>query len=165
MRKIIIGVMGPGNGATAVDLDNAYQLGELIAKEGWVLLTGGRKAGVMDAASRGAKAAGGLTVGILPDRDRQGISEAVDIAIATDSGNGRNNINVLSSDVVVACGMGLGTASEVALALKNGKTVVLLNDDSESYNFWLRLAPERVTIAYCPEEAIARVKTAIAIGT
>ena len=63
MRKVIIGVMGPGDRATAVDLENAYQLGKLIAKEGWALLTGGRKAGVMDAASKGAKAAGGLTIG------------------------------------------------------------------------------------------------------
>ena len=47
------------------------------------------------------------------------MSEAVDLPIVTDLGNARNNINVLSSNVVIACGMGLGTASEVALALKN----------------------------------------------
>jgi uncharacterized protein (TIGR00725 family) len=162
MRKIIIGVMGPGEKATKADLENAYRLGELIARAGWVLLTGGRKAGVMEAASRGAKAAGGLTVGILPDRDAQGVSEAVDLAIVTDLGNARNNINVLSSDGVIACGMGLGTASEVALALKNGKTVVLLNDDRDSQRFFQRWAGDRVAIADSPEEAIARVKTAIA---
>jgi uncharacterized protein (TIGR00725 family) len=91
MRKTIIGIMGAGETATASDLENAYQLGSRIAVEGWVLLTGGRKSGVMDAANQGAKAAGGLTVGILPNNDTSNISEAVDIAIITDLGNGRNN--------------------------------------------------------------------------
>src|SRR4028119_1144630 len=116
MKKIIIGVMGPGEQATATDLQNAYELGKLIAQQGWVLLTGGRNVGVMDAANTGAKAANGLTVGILPTADPSGISKAIDIPIFTDMGNARNNINVLSSDVVIACGMGAGTASEVALA-------------------------------------------------
>ncbi len=66
MKKIIIGVMGPGEQATATDLQNAYELGKLIAQQGWVLLTGGRNVGVMDAANQGAKSANGLTVGILP---------------------------------------------------------------------------------------------------
>lgn len=158
MRKIIIGVMGPGEGATDVDLANAYQLGRLIAIEGWVLLTGGRKAGVMDAASRGAKAAGGLTVGILPGNNLEGLSEAVDIAIVTDMGNARNNINVLSSDVVIACGMGTGTVSEVALALKNGKKVILLTEELNFWHFCQNLSPDRVFIANNPEEAIELVK-------
>ncbi|WP_242044677.1 SLOG cluster 4 domain-containing protein [Anabaena azotica] len=110
MNKIVIGVMGAGEGATANDGENAYKLGELIAQAGWVLLTGGRNVGVMDAASQGAKSANGLTVGILPGTQAEGISVAVDIAIFTDMGNARNNINVLSSHVVIACGMGAGTA-------------------------------------------------------
>lgn len=158
MRKIIVGIMGPGEKATASELDYAYCLGSAIAREGWVVLTGGRNAGVMDAASRGAKAAGGLTVGVLPGATEWGISEAVDIAIATDTGNGRNNINVLSSDVVVACGMGLGTASEVALALKNGKTVVLLANEALSVEFWQSLAEERVKVVDGVESAIALLR-------
>ena len=75
----------------------------------------------MDEVSKGAKDAGGLVVGVIPTSDRSGCSDAVDIAIVTGMGNARNNINVLSSDVVVACGMGPGTASEVALALKSQK--------------------------------------------
>ncbi|HEY9652876.1 MAG TPA: cytochrome, partial [Coleofasciculaceae cyanobacterium] len=108
MRKIIIGVMGPGEQASSTELNNAYALGKHIATQGWVLLTGGRNTGVMDAASKGAKAAGGLTVGILPTNNTTHLSDAVDIAITTDMGNARNNINVLSSDVVIACGMGTG---------------------------------------------------------
>ncbi len=158
MRKAIIGVMGPGENATPTDLENAYQLGKLIARKGWVLLTGGRNVGVMDAASRGAKAFGGLTVGILPNNNTQGISEAIDIAIMTDMGNARNNINVLSSSVIIACGMGLGTASEIALALKNDKSVILLTENLESQQFFLNFSTDRVFLAKTPEEVIKLIK-------
>lgn len=157
MRKIIIGVMGPGANATDFDLENAYQLGKLIAQAGWVLLTGGRNEGVMDAASKGAKAANGLTVGILPSSNITTASEAVDIAIVTDLGNARNNINVLSSDVIIACGMGAGTASEIALALKANKKVILLNNDENSKNFFQSLAKNQISIADNPVSAIELV--------
>ncbi|MBD1904689.1 TIGR00725 family protein [Funiculus sociatus GB2-A5] len=158
MRKIIIGVMGPGANATETDLQNAYKLGNLIAQSGWVLLTGGRNAGVMDAASKGAKAANGLTIGILPTNDTSAVSNAVDIAIVTDMGNGRNNINVLSSNVVIACGMGAGTASEIALALKNHKKVILLTNHPESKVFFQSLSEDSILIANTPAAAIEIVK-------
>ena len=151
--------MGPGDRATAEDLSNAYQLGTRIATEGWVLLTGGRQVGVMEAANQGAKKADGLTVGILPTSDATVVSEAVDIAIVTDMGNARNNINVLSSDIVIACGMGMGTASEIALALKNGKKVILLTDHQESQRFFRSLSPDSVLLAATPQEAIELVKS------
>ncbi len=154
MRKIVIGVMGPGITATEIDLDSAYQLGQLIAENGWVLLTGGRASGVMEAANQGAKSVNGLTVGILPNGDLQGASEAIDLAILTDLGHARNAINVLSSDIVIACGMGAGTASEVALAIKNHKMVILLNQTSESQVFFQQLAPQQVMVVQTPEEAI-----------
>lgn len=157
MARIIIGVMGVGS-ATPKEINLAYQLGKSIAENGWVLLTGGRKAGVMDAASRGAKAGGGLTIGILPDNNTAGISEAVDIPIITNLGNARNNINVLSSDVVIACGMGLGTASEVALALKNNKPVIFLNQTKLTYQFFNSLAGNKVFLAENVDKAIALVK-------
>jgi len=158
MRKPIIGVMGPGNQATSEDSQVAYALGQSIAQSGWVLLSGGRNQGVMDAASRGAKSADGLTVGILPAEDRTHMSEAIDIPIITDMGSARNNINVLSSDVVIACGMGAGTASEVALALKANKFVILLNANGESRAFFQGLASEQVFVAEDVEGAIALVK-------
>jgi uncharacterized protein (TIGR00725 family) len=158
MKKTLIGVMGPGNNATPGDLKNAHELGKLIAQEGWILLTGGRNAGVMDAASKGAKTAGGLTIGILPNNSTEGISEAVDIAIVTDLGNARNNINVLSSDVVIACGMGTGTASEVALALKNGKPVILLTEHTQSHAFFPSLSPSQVFSASTPRETVFLAK-------
>lgn len=158
MKKIIIGVMGPGAGATITDEKNAYELGRLIAQKSWVLLTGGRNIGVMEAASQGAKSAHGLTVGILPDADSQRLSSSVDIAIMTDMGNGRNNINVLSSDVVIACGMGIGTLSEIALALKNQKPVILLNEHPESQVFFSSLATNLIWLVHTPEQAIQIVQ-------
>jgi uncharacterized protein (TIGR00725 family) len=161
MRKIIIGVMGPGEKATTNDLQNAYQLGEIIAQQGWILLTGGRNVGVMEAASQGAKSANGLILGILSNNQQVGISEAVDITIFTDMGNARNNINVLSSNVVIACGMGAGTASEIALALKGNKPVILLTDDVESKSFFQKLSPENVYIVENVKDAIATAKSLI----
>lgn len=159
MRKIIIGVMGPGEKATDNDLHNAYELGKQIAQQGWILLTGGRNIGVMNAASMGAKIAHGLTLGILPTNSRNGISEAVDIAIFTGMGNARNNINVLTSDVVIACGMGTGTASEITLALKASKKVILLTEDIQSKVFFQKLMPENVYVADSCEDAIATAKS------
>ncbi|MEL7522490.1 MAG: cytochrome, partial [Cyanobacteria bacterium J06553_1] len=97
MTKIIIGVMGAGERATSEDLKSAYLLGQAIADNNWVLLTGGRNVGVMHAASRGAKTRNGLVLGILPGSDKTDMSEAVDITIVTDLGSARNNINVLSA--------------------------------------------------------------------
>lgn len=161
MPKVVIGVMGPGTLATEADLQLAYELGQKIAAAGWVLLTGGRNVGVMDAASRGAKQAGGLTIGILPTEANTHVSEAVDIPILTGMGSARNNINVLSSQVIIACGMGLGTASEIALALKANKTVILLNAPAEAQRFFKALAPEQIHIVDDPEAAIEIVRTVI----
>ena len=154
MKKIIIGVMGPGEQATATDLQNAYELGKLIAQQGWVLLTGGRNVGVMDAANQGAKSANGLTVGILPGNNTNDVSESVDLAIVTNLGNARNNINVLSADVVIACGMSAGTAAEIALALKANKKVILLNNNQESKLFFQRLSPENIYFVHSLVEVI-----------
>ena len=158
MRKKVVGVMGPGSGATAQDEARAEQLGQGIAQRGWVLLTGGRKSGVMEAASRGAREAGGLVVGVLPGPDDAGVSPHVDLVIRTDLGHGRNNVNVLSSDIVIACGLGLGTTSEVALAAKNGKRVLLLAEDAAGRDFLTGLAPEWIEAVDSPEEALSRAE-------
>jgi uncharacterized protein (TIGR00725 family) len=152
--KPIIGVMGPGQFASEKDVANAFALGKLIALQGWLVLCGGRKAGVMDAVCKGAKSAGGLTIGILPGATRDGMSEAVDIPIVTGMGNARNNINVLSSNVVIACGMGTGTASEIALALKVNKNVILLAEDDTNHAFFRSLHTEKVAIADSPADAV-----------
>lgn len=162
MKKTIIGIMGPGESATSTDLENAYQLGKFIAESGWILLTGGRNVGVMEAANKGAKSANGLTVGILPGNDTRGISEAVDIAIVTDMGNARNNINILSSDVIIACGMGTGTASEIALALKAHKPVILLNENAESQLFFKSLGNFNIFVVNNAVEAMNQAREILA---
>lgn len=154
MSRIIVGVLGPGEGATDEAMRAAFELGQLIAAENWVLLCGGRGAGVMEAASRGAKVAGGLTVGILPSEDARGASEFVDIAILTGMGQARNNINVLTSRLLFACGMGAGTASEIALAIKAKKRVILLCADEASEKFFKSLGKQRVSTANDPRAAI-----------
>jgi hypothetical protein len=154
----IVGVMGSGEHATATDITLAYELGTAIADAGWVLLTGGRAVGVMDAASRGAHQAGGLVIGILPTAERSHLSTGVSVAICTGLGNARNVINVLSSDVVVACGMGTGTASEVALALKADKPVILLNSGVTSQRFFQELGGTQVTIAHTVPEVMILIQ-------
>ncbi|HEX8495149.1 MAG TPA: hypothetical protein VF658_20075 [Pyrinomonadaceae bacterium] len=164
MGRFIVGVIGAGR-ASQRDVDNARQLGELIAREGWVVLSGGRSAGVMQAVNEGAKrVAGSLTIGVLPtdDRDEAAVSPHVDIAVYTGMGNARNNINVLSSHVVVACGAsGPGTVSEIALALKAPKPrpVVLLTDDQTAIAFFKNLGGALVTIASTPAAAIEIIRT------
>lgn len=157
MRKYVVGVMGPGEKATDKDKQNAIELGKLIASNGWILLSGGRNIGVMDAVSKGARQAGSLTIGIIPTNNNDHTSEFVDIAIVTSMASARNNINVLSSDVVIACGMEAGTASEVAMALKAHKHVILLADNEEGKQFFKKLNPELIQAAATPVEAISFV--------
>lgn len=125
MRKPVVGVMGGSKVSARVE-ETALELGALIARRGWVLLNGGRNKGVMAASARGAKEGGGTVIGILPDRSTKQATPDLDVAVVTGLGDGRNLINVLSSDVVIACAGALGTLSEITLALKNGKHVVLL---------------------------------------
>lgn len=125
--KTVVGVMGSGQNDDPALLDSARALGAAIAREGWVLLNGGRDCGVMAASAEGAATEGGLVIGVLPDSDAHHASRFIDVAILTGMGEARNVVNVLSSDVVVAMRGGAGTLSEVALALKAGRTVVTLD--------------------------------------
>ncbi|HEX3733141.1 MAG TPA: TIGR00725 family protein [Mycobacteriales bacterium] len=159
MRKTVIGVMGAGEHASPQAVQWARELGSLIAAEGWVLLSGGRDMGVMDAVSHGAHESDGLVIGIMPGPDAQDASAAVDVAIVTGMKSARNNINVLSSDVVIACGnTEPGTLSEIALALKARKPVVLLTEDGEARQFLERIGKGMLQPAESPREAIEQVR-------
>ena len=137
----IIGIMGPGNNVPDSELQLAHTLGRAIAHQGWILLTGGRPAGVMEAASRGAASEGGTVLGILPDSEGTNIASGVTLPIFTGMGNARNVINILSSHGIIACGLGLGTVSEIALALKAKKPTVLMPNNSLARDFFESLAP------------------------
>jgi len=88
-----------------------------------VLICGGLT-GVMEHAARGARSAGGLTIGLLPGEDPTEANEYIDVAIASGLGHARNAILARTADGVVALGGGLGTLSEIALALRNGRPTV-----------------------------------------
>lgn len=156
--KVIIGLMGPGEGATPEENELAYELGAAIAKERWALLTGGRSFGVMEAAMKGATDENGLTIGILPGDSATGASLFAQVKIITGLGSARNNITVLSSHVVVVLGMAAGTASEVALAIKANKKVILLAQDDLTIQFFKKIGTYRISIANSIEEVIVMIK-------
>jgi uncharacterized protein (TIGR00725 family) len=124
----VISVCGP-NDATVHELELAERVGREIAAAGHALVCGGR-GGVMEAACRGAKSAGGTTIGILPGYDAGEANRYVDHAICTGLGHARNAVVVASGRAVIAIGGGFGTLSEIGLALKMGKRVIHL----ESWN-------------------------------
>jgi uncharacterized protein (TIGR00725 family) len=161
--KFIIGVMGPGENATPDENELAYQLGKAIATEGWITLTGGRAFGVMDAALKGADEEGGITIGVLPGNSDAGSSSHAGIKIVTGLGGARNSINILSSHVIVVCGMTAGTASEVALAIKADKRIILLRMDDVSIQFFKKIGTYKISLAQTVEEAIALVKNFLSV--
>jgi uncharacterized protein (TIGR00725 family) len=122
MEGAFVGVVGPAEAAASLER-TAEEVGRLVAVAGAVLVCGGL-GGVMSAACRGAAAAGGLTVGILPGDDRRSANPWVAVPVATGMGELRNGLVVRASDVLVAVGGGYGTLSELALALKLGRPVV-----------------------------------------
>lgn len=163
MRRIIVGLMGPGEGATPDEITFAYELGKRIAANKWILLTGGRNTGVMEAANRGAKEKKGITLGILPGSSSAGMSEFVDIPVFTGMGSARNNINVLTADIIIGCGIGPGTVSEISLALKAEKQVILVGMDVDNIKFFQQLSPHLVRKASDVTEAIDYIKEMVAL--
>ncbi len=105
----------------------AETVGKALAERGAVVLCGGL-GGVMEACCRGAKSAGGLTVGIVPGTETSRANAHVDVPIASGMSHGRNAIIIHSADAVIALPGGYGTLSEIALALADGKTVITLGD-------------------------------------
>ena len=117
-----VAIVGAGD-ADAEAEQQAETVGRLVAEGGAVVVCGGL-GGVMAAACRGAKSAGGTTVGLLPGLDRAAADPNVDLAIPTGLGEARNVLVVRAADVVVAVGGEYGTLSEIAFALKVGTPVV-----------------------------------------
>jgi uncharacterized protein (TIGR00725 family) len=122
---IHVAVVGPGS-AGEEQVAAAEEAGRLIAARGALLVCGGL-GGVMEAACRGARGAGGTTLGLLPGDDRRDANPFVDVALATGLGEGRNALVVRAADAVLAIGGGYGTLSEIALALRAGKPVIGLD--------------------------------------
>ena len=121
-RRRLVAVCGESDPQTSL-ADLAFELGRGIAQRHAVLICGGLT-GVMEHAARGAQAAGGLTIGLLPGEDITEANAYIDVAIASGLGHARNAILARTADGVVALGGGLGTLSEIALALRNGRPTI-----------------------------------------
>lgn len=118
----LVAVVGPGVAAEPL-LASAAEVGALLARRGVGVVCGGL-GGVMEAACRGARSAGGLTVGLLPGPERSAANPFVDVALPTGLGEARNVLVVRAAVGLVAVGGEYGTLSEIALALKTGTPVV-----------------------------------------
>src|SRR4051794_41645128 len=117
-----IAIVGPGS-AESPELEAAEEAGAAVAEAGAGVVCGGL-GGVMEAACRGARSRGGLTLGLLPGLDREAANGWVVVAVPTGLGEARNALVVRAADAVVAVGGGWGTLSEIALALKAGIPVI-----------------------------------------
>jgi uncharacterized protein (TIGR00725 family) len=156
VRVPYVAVCGSGE-ATGEEAARAVEVGRLLAQAGAVVVCGGL-GGVMDAAARGAREAGGTVVGILPGETRSGASAHLTVAIPTGMGEARNALIARAADAVVAIGGEWGTLSEIALARKMGKPVVSLGTWDLSA---VVRADDGVRSAASPEEAVRLVRAAI----
>lgn len=125
MTRGYVAVVGPSGDLDPTMARAAEETGRLLAEAGCVVVTGGGT-GVMEAASRGARTAGGTTVGILPGHDRSEGNRHLTVALPTGLGELRNGLVVRAVDVVVAVGGSWGTLSEIALARRTGVPVYVV---------------------------------------
>ena len=124
-EKKLIAVIGGGQ-CSKEEARVAEEVGRELARHGAILVCGGL-GGVMEAASRGASAEGGITIGILPGDSRQAANPYVQIPIVTGIGYARNVVVVKSAQAVIAIGGNYGTLSEISHALESGIPVIGLN--------------------------------------
>ena len=124
-----IGVIGAGKCDESIAMI-AEEVGREIAKRGGILICGGL-GGVMQAATHGAKKEDGTTIGILPGNSREDANPYIDIVILSAMGHARNAIIAQSCDALIAIDGEYGTLSEIALSLKMGKTVIVLESKWE----------------------------------
>jgi uncharacterized protein (TIGR00725 family) len=138
-----VAVVGSGT-ATGKLYERAREVGRLIAERTGIVVCGGLS-GVMEAAARGATEAGGTAIGILPDEDRRRQNKYLSYSVAAGVGQARNLAVVCSGDVVIALGGEYGTLSEIGLARKVGRSVVVLGGWDLG---------EHVLASSSPEEAV-----------
>ena len=139
-------------GSGAENESRAEEVGRLLAERGCTVVTGGLGE-VMAAAARGAKAAGGTTIGIVPGTSRTSANEWIDYAIVTDLGHARNAVVAATGDAVIAVGGSYGTLTEIGFARIYGRPVVILEPGLEV---------EGVPRAATPAEAVEYVLASVA---
>ncbi len=144
MRKKMIAVIGGGEVDEQIRRQ-AHAVGRLIAEQGAVVVTGGL-GGVMEAACKGAREAGGETIGILPGSDAAEANPYVTLPIVTGMSEARNAIIARTAQALIAVGGEYGTLSEIAFGLKFGKRVISLH----SWGIF-----DEMLIAESPDQAVA----------
>ncbi len=149
--KPYIAVIGRG-ACDEAEAKLAQQVGSELARAGAVLICGGL-GGVMEAACRGAKEAGGVTLGVLPGGSRHDANRFVDFAVATSLGEARNLAIVMTADGVIALPGAYGTLSEIAFALKHNKPIVTLGSWKVS---------DKMIVVDTPAEAVQRIMEEVA---
>jgi hypothetical protein len=149
---MIVAVIGDGV-CSAETARLAEEVGRQLAEKDAIVICGGL-GGVMEAACRGAKSAGGLTIGVLPGRNPLDANAYVDVPIVTGMGDARNVIVVSSAQSVIAVSGGYGTLSEIAHALKLGIPVVGLGTWQLSKDGWDK--QRGMTVATDPAHAVQK---------
>ncbi len=128
MRKQMITISVIGGSSISSKIEAlAESVGKMIADLGCVLVCGGL-GGAMEAAAKGAKKAGGLTIGILPGKDKRDANSFIDISLPTSIGYARNTIVSCSADIIIALPGSFGTNSEICYGLVYGRPVINLGD-------------------------------------
>ena len=148
MARVQISVIGSG----VEHEQRAEEVGRLLGERGATVVTGGRGE-VMAAAARGAKGAGGTTIGILPTETRAGVNDWIDHVVVTGIGHARNLAVVASGDAVIAVGGRYGTLAEIGFALTLGRRVVVLEPGWEV---------DGTLRASTPDEAVALALAGVA---
>jgi uncharacterized protein (TIGR00725 family) len=168
-RRVHISVVGYNDDScTEVARDAAYRVGKAIAAEGGVVICGGL-GGVMEAACRGARDAGGTSVGVIPFADSAQANRYCDIVVATGMGRSRNFIVAYSGDAMVVVGGGAGTLIEVAAAYQESKPIVAVKGTGGVADEWTgRRIDGRghgaVLEGSSPEEAVGAVLRSLGRG-
>ncbi|HYB74170.1 MAG TPA: TIGR00725 family protein [Candidatus Sulfotelmatobacter sp.] len=153
---VYIGVIGEAEPPPHL-LEAAEAVGRCVAEAGAILVCGGL-GGVMEAACRGAQAAGGVTIGILPGHDRREGNRYLTYAVPTGLGHARNILVVRSADAVIAVGGRFGTLSEIAYAKIEGRPVVGL----DTWTLERAGLPDPILRATSPPDAVAKALAALA---
>jgi len=121
-RKLQVAVIGDAQ-ADKEKFDFGEQLGKYLGEKGYTVITGGRT-GIMEAVSKGASEAGGITVGILPSSNFQDANLWCNIVVPTGMGHARNSLTALSADVVISIGGKAGTMTELGFAWIYNKPII-----------------------------------------
>jgi uncharacterized protein (TIGR00725 family) len=162
VRRVQISVVGfDDDSCTEVARDAAYRVGQAIAKEGGTVVCGGL-GGVMEAASRGARDAGGLAMGIVPSADSTQANEYCDVVVATGLGRSRNFVVAYSGDAMVVVGGGAGTLTEAAAAYQVDKPIVSVKGTGGVADEWAGKyiddrRTRRIIEGSSPENAVKKI--------